>query len=109
MTDERLRRVGHNEALYRRVNEEIEAINTRASTHELTIVCECGRLDCRAPISISRDVYERTRAAPTRFIVLPGHEVEDGLETVVETQAAYVVVEKTAPEARRLAEETDTF
>jgi hypothetical protein len=107
MTDERVRRVGQNEALYRKVNEEIEAINTRASTHEFSIICECGELDCRAPISISRERYERARADPTRFILLPGHQMEDELEIVVETTRAYVIVEKTSREARKLARGTN--
>ena len=43
---------------------------------------------------------------PRRFIVLPKHEIAD-TEAVVEDHGAFYVVEKTPPQARRLAEETD--
>ena len=39
-------------------------------------------------------------------MVVPGHELED-VETVVEEHESFVVVEKTPPDARRIAEETD--
>ena len=76
MSDERARRVGQNEALYRQVNEHIEDLNDAfgAVTGDFAIVCECGELSCVEQISVRHDLYERTRADPTRFIVKPGHE-----------------------------------
>lgn len=106
--DERARRVGHNEALYRQVNERIEELNEAfdAITGDFAVICECGDLDCTEQISVSRDAYERTRANPARFLVRPGHE-EPEVEQVVARDGDYVVVEKTPPEAVRVAEETD--
>jgi hypothetical protein len=106
--DERSRRVGHNEALYRQVNERIEDLNEAfgAITGDFAVVCECGSLDCTEQIRVSREAYEQTRANPTRFLVRPGHEIPD-VEHVVDRDGDYVVVEKDAPEAARFAEETD--
>jgi hypothetical protein len=107
MSDERLRRVGHNEALYRQVNEQIQEINRGewAVSGGFSIICECGMLECTQQVSVDPAVYERTRENSARFIVVPGHELPD-LEVVVEPHDGYVVIEKTPPEARRIADET---
>ena len=57
-------------------------------------------------VSVTREVYEGTRAQSNRFIVLPGHEIAD-TEAVAEDHGAFHVVEKTPPKARRIAERTD--
>ena len=103
-----MRRVGQNEALYRQVNERIEALNETFATitDELRIVCECGDVACMEQIGVRREHYERVRANPDRFILRPGHEAPD-LEEPVEEHADYVVVEKRGGPATRLAEETD--
>ena len=54
----------------------------------------------------STAMYERTRDDSTHFIVKPGHQVED-IEDVIETHDEYVIVEKSPPAAREIAEETD--
>ena len=106
--DERSRRVGHNEALYRQVNERIEALNETFGTvaGDFAVICECGDLGCKDQISVSREAYEQTRANPARFLVRPGHEVLD-VERVVGRDDDYVVVEKVPQDAVRVAEETD--
>ena len=108
MNEERTRRIGQNEALYRQVNERIEDLNASFSsiTSDFAIVCECGDLGCMEQITVSRELYESTRANPHRFIVKPGHEAQD-IEHAVAGDGDYVVIEKGPPEAMRLAEETD--
>jgi hypothetical protein len=108
MGDERARRVGHNEALFRQVNERIEDLSEAFATPSETfaVVCECGDLGCTDHIDVPPAVYERTRQNPTRFVVKAGHEVRD-VERVVEADDDNCVVEKDAPEAERVAEETD--
>ena len=108
MSDERTRRVGHNEALYRQVNERIEDLNASfgAITGAFEIVCECGDIECMQRITVPREVYERTRANPDYFIVVPGHEAPD-LEEPIEGDGDYVIVEKEAGLPKRIAEETD--
>ena len=108
MNDERGRRVGHNEALYRQVNERIEELNEAFArlTDQFLVVCECGDLGCMDQISVSRQAYERVRASPDRFILKRGHE-EPGVEAAVEDHGDHIVVEKHAGAPRRLAEETD--
>ena len=103
-----MRRVGHNEALYRQVNERVEDLNEAfgAVTGDFAIVCECGDLECMEQITVPHAVYERTRANPSRFILKPGHDAQD-LEQIVETERDYVIVEKSFAAARRLAEQTD--
>jgi hypothetical protein len=106
--EERVRRIGHNEALYRQVNERIEDINSGLAemTGEFSIVCECGDLMCADQVPVPHAVYEQTRATAVRFIVKPGHVIPD-VETVVEDHATFAIIEKTAPDARRIAAETD--
>jgi hypothetical protein len=106
--DERLRRIGENEALYRQVNERVEEINDAFGTvtGASEIMCECGSLECSARISVPRHVYDQVRTNAARFIVKPNHEFPEA-EHVVERHEAYVVVHKDPGPARRVAEETD--
>jgi hypothetical protein len=95
------------EALFRKVNEQIETVNTNlpADDPAMEVLCECDASDCREPVNITRAEYESIRAVPTHFVVLPGHEDGD-VERVVSTNERFVVVEKTG-EAGRQAEATD--
>ena len=108
MSDERARRVGHNEALFRQVNEQIEGLNAAFATQTETfaVVCECGELSCIDQIQVPVGVYERTRQNAAWFLVKPGHEAPD-IEHVVDSGGDYRIVEKEPAVARRIAEETD--
>lgn len=106
--EERQRRIGHNEALYRQVNERIETLNETfdALAAGFSIVCECGDLHCMEQIRVPGDVYERTRSNAHQFIVKPGHEIDD-VEAVVDDHSEFLIVEKALPTSRRVAEDTD--
>jgi hypothetical protein len=106
--DERARKIGANEAVFRTVNEQIESLNrglAEISDGTLHIVCECGKLDCAAPIAAPISVYESVRSDPALFLVVPGHELPS-VESVVERANDYNVVRKDPGEPRRVAEET---
>ena len=106
--DEREARVGENEALFRTVNERIEALNESFATvtEVFEIVCECADSGCVTLISIGRDAYEQVRADPALFIVAPGHESAE-VEAIVDEQAAYHVVRKHPGVPEQVAKETD--
>jgi hypothetical protein len=108
VNEERTRRVGKNEALYRLVNEQIEGINEAFGTitDDFAVVCECGDLECHEQITVTRDVYERVRADPATFILKPGHQIED-VEDVIAATDHYVVVTKKAGTPQDLASRTD--
>jgi hypothetical protein len=108
MTDDRVRRVGENEALYRLVDERIERLRSGSATitSDFAVICECANLGCTTQIMIKSDVYERTRARSDHFIVLRGHQLDD-LETIIEDHDTFVVIEKDPAEAKRIAEEMD--
>ena len=106
--DERARRIGANEALYRSVNEKIEELSAAFGTitETMSVVCECGDANCVEQIEVSIADYERIRSDPTFFIIRPGHEIPD-VEEVVEEHDAFHVVKKVKGEAEELARETD--
>ena len=108
MSEERTRRVGHNEALYRQVNERIEDLHETFATltDDFAIVCECADLECMEQITVARELYERVRANPHHFILKPVHEAQD-VEHPVERDGDYIVVEKHVGPATRISEETD--
>lgn len=83
--DERQQRVGHNEALFRTVNERIEGLNDafQVVINDFQIVCECGDLDCLDQLTIPTAEYKRIREDPTLFVLLPGHQ-DATAEAVVE-------------------------
>jgi hypothetical protein len=106
--DERTRRIGQNEILYRTVNERIEDLNLAfgAVTETMSVVCECGDARCAEQIEVDMATYERIRSDPTHFIVVKGHEIPD-VESVVEKHEGFDVVRKTSGDAARLAREHD--
>ena len=93
--DERGRRVGHNEALFREINERLRELNESFSAFSgvLEVVCECGDVECIEMLTLTPAEYERIRSTPTWFAVIPGHEITE-VETVIARHAAYDVVEK---------------
>lgn len=109
--DERAKRLGMNEALYREVNERVadvaeQFIKVETIENPVHFNCECGDPDCTEQIEMVLTEYEQIRAKPTRFAVAIGHELPE-LELVVDRQPAYLVVEKHHPEAEEVALETD--
>jgi hypothetical protein len=106
MGEELPSRVAKNETLFREVNEAIERGQYPGEQDSPTAFrCECASLDCNGLVSLTPREYERVRSSGRRFVVLPGHEV-DQVETVVSQADGYVVVEK-RDEAGRLAEACD--
>src|SRR5919202_2367326 len=77
--DERAERIGRNEDLFRKVNDQIEGVNEAFGTitGTMSILCECGRLDCIEQIDLTVEDYRTLRAEPTHFAVKPGHEAAD--------------------------------
>jgi hypothetical protein len=99
-------RIGHNEAVFRDINERIEAGRWPGEPGEpIAFRCECASLGCNLLIELTLAAYEHVRADPRHFVLAAGHEIA-GVEFVVERGADYVVVEKLG-EAGRAAEETD--
>ena len=93
--DERARRIGENEALYRSVNDKIEGLNQTFGVvaESMAVVCECGRLECTEQITLEVPAYEHVRSDPTLFVLVPGHEELD-VETIVEEHGDFNVVRK---------------
>jgi hypothetical protein len=106
--DERARRVGRNEALFRTINEELEKLERSSAfrQEDMTIVCECGDLLCDERFLVSHATYETIRADPSLFFVLPGHEKPD-VEDVVTSAGRFYLVRKHPGDPARLAEATD--
>ena len=106
--DERKRRIGLNEAVFREANERIEELNQTFATltDQLVLVCECGHADCTEKISMSAAEYEELRADSAHFAIVHGHEIPD-VEQVVDEREGYDVVRKDDGVARRIAEVTD--
>jgi len=92
---ERERRIGRNEEVFRRVNEQIEQVNEAfgSVSGTMTLVCECGETSCIEQIELTPEEYERLRSEETLFAIRPGHEIPD-VEDVVERADRYWVVRK---------------
>ena len=106
--DERDRKIGLNEALFRQINERSEQLNQAFATvtDRMQLVCECGDRACIEQINLSRAEYEELRSDPTQFAVVPGHAAA-GVEVTVKQVDGYAVVRKADVDSIRLAEETD--
>ena len=107
--DARERQIARNEALFRRVNEQVESLNETFSTltNTIVIVCECGAQGCIEQIELSRSEYEHVRSDATQFAVKPGH-VFDDVEQVTGKTDRFWIVTKHEAEAAEVARELDT-
>jgi hypothetical protein len=106
--EERDGRIGKNEALFRRVNEQIEDVNEAFGriTGDFSIVCECGEQTCVDQITIAADAYEDARSDPTQFLVRPGHVI-DNVEDVIAREHEYWLVRKHEGAPAEIARELD--
>jgi hypothetical protein len=108
VSDDRARRVGLNESIFRQVNEQIGELNRDfgSDLRRMTVICECADGDCTERLEIRVSEYERVRSDPLRYIILPGHEWPE-FESVVEQRDGYDVVQKREGTAAAVAEETN--
>lgn len=106
--DERKRRIGENEAIFRSVNEQIRAFDATltAPTEGMRIVCECGARSCTDQFEIDLADYAKVRAESTLFIVKPGHDLPE-TETVVSRNEVYWIVQKDPGIPAAIARATD--
>lgn len=106
--DERERRVGENEALFRMVNDEVRGLNRRfeANAEPMSVVCECGSTDCTEHLQLQPAEYEAVRENGRLFAIKPGHD-DPAVERVVERHRNYWIVEKNEGGPAELAEESD--
>ena len=107
MDNERARRIGVNEAMFRDVNERIEDLAGTFGLQErpLELICECGDVSCAQQIRMTVAEYEALRKDPTLFAVYPGHEIPD-VEGIVERRDGFDVIRKYEGEPARIARET---
>jgi hypothetical protein len=106
--DERARRIGLNEAVFRQVNERIQELadSFGLAEEELDLICECGNATCTSRIGMDQREYEALRSDSAAFAVVSGHEILD-VEEIVERHPGYDVVRKRAGDAKKVAEQTD--
>jgi hypothetical protein len=93
MSRDRAERIALTEAAFRIANDRMASWEEASADAAELYFCECSQLECREKVSLTREQYERLRADPQHFVVVPGHEVPD-VETVVATDPAHYVVEK---------------
>ena len=98
-------RVGRNEALFRKVNERTRDVNE--GLYDLSdYLCECGDAECEEHVTLTLAEHEDVRRDATHFAIAPGHVVPD-VERVIADRKRFAVVEKTDPEAARVAVHED--
>ena len=106
--DDRQRRIGENEVLFRDVNERVKEVSSgfTVALPELEIVCECGDPSCAERIDIAVEDYARVRSEASWFVVRPGHVYSD-VEGVVDRGDGYEIVEKNEGAPAELARQHD--
>ena len=93
--DERGKRIGQNEVVFREVNERLRELGEGFSlvSEVAEFVCECGDSGCAERVQLPLSEYERVRSDAKWFVVVPGHELPE-YEKVVEKKDGYTIVEK---------------
>jgi len=90
--DEREHRLAQNEALFREVNERVEAVAHRLGPGvPFEFLCECANADCTFRITLPLGVYETIRADAKQFVVLPLHYTPEIEDLVVQNETYWVV------------------
>jgi hypothetical protein len=84
-----------NEHLVERHNSCASAVEARPKAGEtLELFCECGQqMPCGGRFTVSRTTYERVRADPTTFILVPGHGAA-ALEETIERGDGFLVARR---------------
>jgi hypothetical protein len=91
---DRERRLALNEAAFRIANERMRNWPERRSGQEPhRYYCECAHVTCHEHVLLRGTEYERVRANPHHFVIVPGHEIPD-VETVVARTDRYSVIDK---------------
>jgi hypothetical protein len=98
------RRAAQAEVNGRRINEAIERGDGDGEAS--VFVCECGYVGCNVTVELSVAEYEAVRTDFDRFLVVPGHEIDE-VDEVVERHPSYLVVVKREPEAKAIAHAGD--
>lgn len=93
MDDLTRKRMEHNEAVFRSVNDEIEDLAHGGGARDF--VCECADATCEDTIRLTREEYRSIRSQPKHYVIVPGHEVPE-IEEVVERKPDHFVVDKGA-------------
>jgi hypothetical protein len=95
VVDDRGKRIGQNEVLFREINERLRELGEGFSlvSEVSEFVCECGDTSCAERVQMSLAEYEHVRSDPRTFVVLDGHE-EPEYERVTERLEGYLIVEK---------------
>ena len=89
-----LRRMRHNEQVFREINERIEEVRAPAAGGAaVAYVCECSDPACTDRVRLEHDEYREARANERRFFVVQGHEQPEA-EDVVGGGDGYLLVEK---------------
>lgn len=106
--NERKRRIGENEAIFRSVNEQVRGLTSTFanSAGRMKIVCECGARSCTDQFEIDMSAYAEVRAESTLFVVKPGHDLPES-ETVVAKNDVFWTVRKDPGIPAEIARATD--
>jgi len=101
-------RLAQNEALFREMNERVEAtvLATSGEDEPFVVVCECGNIDCLERMRLTAAEYDAAHAHPAQFVVVDGHVASD-VEDVVARHDRYVVVRKRGRAGEIAAELSD--
>jgi hypothetical protein len=81
------------EILFRDVNEAVQVYYRVGERTEAQFVCECSDPGCVEKVRLTRTEYADVRDHPTRFFLVPGHEVEI-VDRVVELRSGFTIIEK---------------
>ena len=85
--------------LYREVNERVAEVYNQFGggiagdrmSELIELFCECGQqAPCEERVNVSAAIYERVRADPTTFILLPGHGIAT-VEDVIESGDGFLI------------------
>ena len=88
---------GQVSSVHRSMNERSQRLASALSV-SMSCECECHRTECDATFQITMGDYDAVRSDGHFFAVVSGHENPD--ESIVSSQPAYLVIEKSGESGR---------
>ena len=94
---EQVEEAARSQVIFRDVNERIAELTLLHRDLDMYLfICECSNDSCAESLELTLAEYEAVRAHSDRFVVVSGHELP-GVESVVDGNGRFVVVEKVGP------------
>jgi hypothetical protein len=105
---ERAKLVAQAHVMFRDINDQLAQKRTHSAKTRMGFLCECADRACIDQVGMTGEEYQRLRASPFRFAVLPDEQhVSIEIEWIASVEDGYWIVEQSPDAGRHTFEERE--